>query len=166
MAQKGNQRVSCSICHGPPKDPVTKSCGHSYCTICIKSHWDRKDKKGTYSCPQCEKTIRPRPDLKKINRLAKPAVKKIQTEATEDVDSDVGGGVDCDAVGDVDCDVAGDVDCDVGGDVDCDVGGDVDCDAVGDVDCDVGGNVDSEHNEGCMSRLIEMFSCCFDNKSE
>ncbi|XP_058494079.1 tripartite motif-containing protein 16-like [Solea solea] len=73
MAQQENQldrdRICCSICLDPLKDPVALSCGHNYCMNCIKNHWDTEDGKMVYSCPLCRETFAPRPKLMKNTML-------------------------------------------------------------------------------------------------
>ncbi|XP_012712457.2 tripartite motif-containing protein 16 [Fundulus heteroclitus] len=59
------EKISCSICLDVLKDPVTIPCGHSFCINCVQEHWNSEDQRGTYKCPQCRKTFRRRPVLKK-----------------------------------------------------------------------------------------------------
>ncbi|XP_062846502.1 tripartite motif-containing protein 16-like isoform X2 [Trichomycterus rosablanca] len=71
---------SCSVCLETLKDPVTTSCGHSFCMVCINNCWDQEDDKGTYSCPQCRKIFTPRPEVSRNTILAGVVEKLKKTE--------------------------------------------------------------------------------------
>ncbi|CAJ1059248.1 tripartite motif-containing protein 16-like [Xyrichtys novacula] len=96
MAQKGvhldRESFSCSICLDLLKDPVTVSCGHSFCMSCIQSYWDTEDEKKIYSCPQCRETFTPRPVPIKNTMLAGlvEEVKKSGLQAAPDGSSEAG----------------------------------------------------------------------------
>ncbi|XP_031139508.1 finTRIM family, member 86 isoform X4 [Sander lucioperca] len=70
----------CSVCLDTLKDPATLPCGHSYCLACIQSHWDTRNSKGQYSCPQCRQVFNPRPSLAKSTVLVE-AMEKLRTNS-------------------------------------------------------------------------------------
>lgn len=70
----------CSVCLETLKDPATLPCGHSYCLACIKNHWDKRDSKGQYSCPQCRQVFNPRPSLAKSTVLVE-AMEKLRANS-------------------------------------------------------------------------------------
>ncbi|XP_056617558.1 E3 ubiquitin/ISG15 ligase TRIM25-like isoform X2 [Triplophysa dalaica] len=62
--------LNCPICLDILHDPVTTSCGHSFCMNCIKKVWDREIQSGVCSCPNCRQTFNQRPTLNKSTVLA------------------------------------------------------------------------------------------------
>ncbi|XP_065815239.1 NLR family member X1-like isoform X2 [Labrus bergylta] len=57
---------SCLVCQDVLKDPVSTSCGHSFCRQCITSYWDQSGSPRDSSCPQCGKRSRTRPGLQTV----------------------------------------------------------------------------------------------------
>ncbi|XP_059367634.1 tripartite motif-containing protein 16-like [Carassius carassius] len=98
-ARFSQEEFLCAVCLDLLKDPVTTSCGHSYCKICITGCWDQEDQKRVYSCPQCRQTFSPRPDLARNTMLAEVVEKLKKTRLSADCDA---------GAGDVQCDVCTD----------------------------------------------------------
>ncbi|XP_048011743.1 tripartite motif-containing protein 16-like [Megalobrama amblycephala] len=95
-ARISQDEFMCSVCLDLLEDPVTTSCGHSYCKICITGCWDQEDQKRVYSCPQCRQTFSPRPALAKNTILAEMVEKLKKTKLPADCYA---------GAGDVQCDV-------------------------------------------------------------
>ncbi|XP_074540613.1 E3 ubiquitin/ISG15 ligase TRIM25-like [Halichoeres trimaculatus] len=64
--QLQQDKLSCSLCLGLLKDPVTAPCGHSFCLSCVTHRWDEEAVKRIYSCSECGQTFTPRPELRKM----------------------------------------------------------------------------------------------------
>ncbi|XP_063284293.1 E3 ubiquitin-protein ligase TRIM7-like [Pelobates fuscus] len=60
--------LTCSICLNIYTDPVTLTCGHSYCRVCIDNVLDTQGVRG-YSCPECRQLFNTRPDLQRALTL-------------------------------------------------------------------------------------------------
>uniref|UniRef100_A0A671U088 E3 ubiquitin/ISG15 ligase TRIM25-like n=1 Tax=Sparus aurata TaxID=8175 RepID=A0A671U088_SPAAU len=68
---ESRELFDCSICLQLLEDPVTTTCGHSYCMKCVNAFWDSNNDRGRrFSCPQCRQTFFPRPVLKRNTLLA------------------------------------------------------------------------------------------------
>uniref|UniRef100_A0A8C6WUR8 E3 ubiquitin-protein ligase TRIM39-like n=1 Tax=Neogobius melanostomus TaxID=47308 RepID=A0A8C6WUR8_9GOBI len=73
----------CSICLEVFTDPVTTSCGHSFCKTCIDKHWDNSVQ---YRCPVCKEDFSMRPQIKIstcLSEMVEQFKKKPQNESPE-----------------------------------------------------------------------------------
>ncbi|XP_039599007.1 tripartite motif-containing protein 16-like [Polypterus senegalus] len=90
---------SCPVCLEVLKEPVTLVCGHSYCMDCINDYWDKSDKEGAYSCPQCRRTFKEKPELNRSTVLTE-LIEKLKEVTDDGANSESYAGPD-----DVPCDV-------------------------------------------------------------
>lgn len=97
MAESSDDQnpFNCPICLHLLNNPVTTTCGHSFCMNCLKECWDRDDQKRVYSCPQCRQTFTPRPALSRSTVLAE-VVERMKREASPVLSFSVSGDVECD----------------------------------------------------------------------
>ncbi|XP_067403941.1 E3 ubiquitin-protein ligase TRIM65 [Emydura macquarii macquarii] len=74
MASQGSRKLEeklvCSICLEMFSTAVTVPCGHNFCMGCINNHWDKEETEAPlgekdYTCPDCRKRFKKRPELKK-----------------------------------------------------------------------------------------------------
>ncbi|XP_063810669.1 E3 ubiquitin/ISG15 ligase TRIM25-like [Pseudophryne corroboree] len=57
------QELDCSICLSIYTDPVTLTCGHNFCRVCIDRVLDTQEGCGAYTCPECRAECQERPVL-------------------------------------------------------------------------------------------------------
>ncbi|XP_049326027.1 NACHT, LRR and PYD domains-containing protein 12 isoform X4 [Astyanax mexicanus] len=53
----------CGVCEQIQTDPVSITCGHTFCRQCINSYWDQSAPSGDFACPRCKKRSKTRPVL-------------------------------------------------------------------------------------------------------
>ncbi|XP_018422473.1 PREDICTED: E3 ubiquitin-protein ligase TRIM39-like [Nanorana parkeri] len=61
--------LKCSICLNIYTDPVTLSCGHNFCQICIQDLLRNQDHDGVYTCPECRTQFSTRPTVQRNTTL-------------------------------------------------------------------------------------------------
>uniref|UniRef100_A0A4W5RGJ2 Tripartite motif containing 16 n=1 Tax=Hucho hucho TaxID=62062 RepID=A0A4W5RGJ2_9TELE len=63
--------LSCPLCQEVLRTPAAIPCGHTFCILCIQDFWDNEEKHDRFSsCPECQYTFHPRPNLIKNIALA------------------------------------------------------------------------------------------------
>ncbi|XP_058251519.1 E3 ubiquitin-protein ligase TRIM39-like [Hemibagrus wyckioides] len=79
-------QLQCPICLDVFTDPVSTSCGHNFCTICLKEFWDSSSH---CQCPVCKTSFPKRPELcvnTFISALAAPFKKSVQVKSCTTAD--------------------------------------------------------------------------------
>ncbi|CAH2327440.1 tripartite motif-containing 7-like [Pelobates cultripes] len=61
--------LNCSICLNIYTDPVTLTCGHNFCLLCIGNVLDTQQESGIYTCPECRAESQYRPALQRNTTL-------------------------------------------------------------------------------------------------
>ncbi|KAM4024421.1 RING finger protein 112-like [Anomaloglossus baeobatrachus] len=78
---KLKEDITCSICLHELQDPVSITCGHTFCKPCITSYWSSPQPFG-YRCPECRKVC-PKEQLIPAYRLQQ-LVTKVQEGVKEE----------------------------------------------------------------------------------
>ncbi|XP_043100055.1 nuclear factor 7, brain-like [Puntigrus tetrazona] len=83
MASSSNvstKSLTCSICLDVFTDPVTTSCGHNFCMVCIRSHRDRSP---CSKCPLCGKALDSKQDFN-VNRIIKEIAETVKRKPVQE----------------------------------------------------------------------------------
>ncbi|KAM4632438.1 uncharacterized protein O3C94_018947 [Discoglossus pictus] len=64
---KLEEEITCSVCFSELTEPVSITCGHTFCRKCIMDYWSSPQPRG-YRCPEC-RTVCPRHQLIPVHRL-------------------------------------------------------------------------------------------------
>uniref|UniRef100_UPI00358E6425 E3 ubiquitin-protein ligase TRIM7-like n=1 Tax=Myxine glutinosa TaxID=7769 RepID=UPI00358E6425 len=63
--------LQCIVCFELYEEPITLPCGHSFCKVCIKQHWESREEVTVCDCPNCRKVFPIKPECQKNVALAK-----------------------------------------------------------------------------------------------
>uniref|UniRef100_A0A8C4X372 Uncharacterized protein n=1 Tax=Erpetoichthys calabaricus TaxID=27687 RepID=A0A8C4X372_ERPCA len=72
-----HDEYSCTVCLDTLNDPVSLSCGHSFCLKCLNNLWDQSQ---VCSCPECGETFTTRPELH-INTVLNKTIRNLKQNA-------------------------------------------------------------------------------------
>uniref|UniRef100_UPI00358EB17F E3 ubiquitin-protein ligase TRIM7-like isoform X2 n=1 Tax=Myxine glutinosa TaxID=7769 RepID=UPI00358EB17F len=63
--------LQCIVCFELYEEPITLPCGHSFCKVCIKQHWESREEATVCDCPNCREVFPIKPKCQKNVALAK-----------------------------------------------------------------------------------------------
>ncbi|XP_039598480.1 E3 ubiquitin-protein ligase TRIM47-like, partial [Polypterus senegalus] len=92
---------SCSMCLDIFSDPMSLSCGHSFCLKCLTDYWDQSQ---VCSCPQCRHTFTTRPELHR-NTVLNEVIKKLKRMVISPPPSPLPSSENYAGLSDVECDI-------------------------------------------------------------
>ncbi|GCC21418.1 hypothetical protein chiPu_0019888 [Chiloscyllium punctatum] len=81
--QELEEKLLCAICLDMFSEPVTISCGHTFCLRCLRAHWDRQSPAGPFDCPNCRKLFPQRPEPLARNLLLEDMVNYLRVRSPE-----------------------------------------------------------------------------------
>ena len=59
------EELTCAVCFKLFKEPVTLTCGHSFCCACMENYWKSCEEATAFACPNCREVFPQKPKLKK-----------------------------------------------------------------------------------------------------
>ncbi|KAM9329458.1 E3 ubiquitin-protein ligase TRIM39-like [Gastrophryne carolinensis] len=75
------KELECSVCLSDYTDPVTLTCGHNFCRVCIDRVLETQERSGRYSCPECREEFQERPALIRNLKLRNIMENLLSTES-------------------------------------------------------------------------------------
>uniref|UniRef100_UPI00358E138A E3 ubiquitin-protein ligase Midline-1-like n=1 Tax=Myxine glutinosa TaxID=7769 RepID=UPI00358E138A len=81
--------LTCAVCLQLFEEPITLTCGHSFCCSCFENYWESKEEDADCVCPNCHEVLPQKPNLKKnviLSGLVEQ-MKKRDVEGSQKVES-------------------------------------------------------------------------------
>uniref|UniRef100_UPI00358EF2EF E3 ubiquitin/ISG15 ligase TRIM25-like n=2 Tax=Myxine glutinosa TaxID=7769 RepID=UPI00358EF2EF len=81
--------LTCAVCLQLFEEPITLTCGHSFCCSCFENYWESKEEDADCVCPNCHEVLPQKPKLKKSVILSAlvEQMKKRDVEGSQKVES-------------------------------------------------------------------------------
>ncbi|XP_068122413.1 E3 ubiquitin/ISG15 ligase TRIM25-like [Hyperolius riggenbachi] len=79
-----SEELECPVCLAIYTDPVTLSCGHNFCRVCIDRVLDSQESSAGYSCPECREKYKEQPGLQTNIALRNIAERFLSTQPDQE----------------------------------------------------------------------------------